>query len=33
MEVQNGIKVRCMITGFEGVVMAICHYWTGCTHA
>ena len=26
--IQNGDRVRDVVTGFEGVVIAVCEYWT-----
>ena len=29
-EIENGMLAVDAVTGFEGRVMAICGYWTGC---
>ncbi len=28
--IENGMLARDVVTGFEGRVMAVCSYWTGC---
>lgn len=30
-EIENGDKVKCRITGFEGIVTSICEFLGGCT--
>ena len=33
MEIENGMFVRDVATGFEGVVTGVVNYWTGCNQA